>query len=425
MKRLNYCTAVILLAFGMLLQNCTTDTPHSTLQQIEQKDTLPPQPILKYTLPVDSFDIHTGTVLRNQNLSHILNEHGVSAKQIYDLSIATKGVFDIRTIRPGRDYCLFIKKDSAKTVAHFVYEISDIDYVVYSFEPTVTARAEKHPTSYREQIGSGIIHGALWNSMKDAGLNPIIALELSDIYAWTIDFFGLQDGDFFKVVYEDLYTDTTYIGFERIKYALFVHNSDSIYAIPFEQDSTTAFFDADGSSLRKAFLKAPLRFSRISSHYSNSRKHPVLKIYRPHHGVDYAAPVGTPVMAIGDGTVISKSFSKGAGYYVKIKHNSVYTTSYLHLSKFGKGVAVGVRVNQGQIIGYVGSTGLATGPHLDFRVFKNGSPIDPLSIKAPPVDPIHEEHTQAFAEIKDSVVSVLRAIPLPQDAPENKDSSAL
>lgn len=403
---------VLTLVSCLVIQGCGGSREPAKQETREIKDTVVIKPVLRYGIPIDSFSLHTGKVKRNENLSEILQEHGVTPKQVYDLSIATKEVFDIRKIRPGKGYCLFMNNDSAARVAHFVYEISEVDYVVYTFDSTVIVKKGEHPTSFREQSGSGVIHGALWNSMKDAGLNPIIALELSDIYAWTVDFFGLQDGDFFKVVYEDLYTDTTYIGFERIKYALFVHNSDSIYAIPFEQDSSLAFFDHDGSSLRKAFLKAPLRFSRISSHFSHSRKHPVLKIYRPHHGIDYAAPVGTPVMSIGDGTVIAKSYSKGAGYYVKVKHNSVYTTSYLHLSKYGKGIAVGARVNQGQTIGYVGSTGLSTGPHLDFRVYKNGKPINPLSVKAPPVDPIKDENIAAFVLERDSIVSILHAIPL-------------
>jgi murein DD-endopeptidase MepM/ murein hydrolase activator NlpD len=178
------------------------------------------------------------------------------------------------------------------------------------------------------------------------------------MYAWTIDFFGLQKGDSFTVVYNEQFVDSTSIGIERIKYAEFTHIGEKIYAIPFEQDSVVDFFDAHGESLRKAFLKAPLRFSRISSRFSHARKHPVLRIVRPHHGIDYAAPTGTPVRTIGDGVVVKKGYYGGGGNMVKIKHNSTYTSAYLHLSKYNKNAQVGKRIKQGDIIGYVGSTGL-------------------------------------------------------------------
>lgn len=369
-----------------------------------------PEPICKYGINIDSLDTKEGTVLRNENLSIILSRLGVSGAQIHRLELASKPVFDIRKMRPGHGFTAMITQDSTQKLHYFIYEESPSDYIVFGFKDSLFVYRGQKAIRIEESSGSGIITGSLWNSMRDAGMNPIIAMELSDIYAWTVDFFGLNKGDSFKIVYEDSYVDTTRIGLERVKYALFVHGGDSIYAIPFEQDSTTAFFDRDGSSLRKAFLKAPLRFSRISSRFSHSRFHPVLKIFRAHHGIDYAAPVGTPVMTIGDGTVIAKEYSGGAGYYVKIRHNSVYTTSYLHLSKFGKNIKMGARVHQGDVIGYVGKTGLSTGPHLDFRVYKNGVPINPLSVESPPVNPISPENTDAFCRYRDSLVTILHNI---------------
>jgi murein DD-endopeptidase MepM/ murein hydrolase activator NlpD len=179
------------------------------------------------------------------------------------------------------------------------------------------------------------------------------------------------------------------------------HSGKDFFAIPFEQDSSLSFFDEEGNSLRKTFLKAPLKFSRISSRFSNSRLHPVLKIRRPHHGVDYAAPTGTPVYSVGDGKIIAKAWDKkGGGNYIKIKHNGTYTTGYLHLNGFAKGIKVGDFVKQGDLIGYVGKTGLATGPHLDFRFYRNGKPVDPLKVDAPPVEPISEENKTIFDSIK-------------------------
>ncbi len=228
----------------------------------------------------------------------------------------------------------------------------------------------------------------------------MLALELSDIYAWTVDFFGIQPGDSFSVVYDELFVDTTAIGIGRIHAAYFRQNGREYYAIPFVQDSIESYFDADGSSLRRAFLKAPLHFRRISGRYSHSRLHPILRIRRPHHGVDYSAPIGTPVYSIGDGKVLETAYRGQNGRMVKVRHNSVYTTAYLHLSGYGKGIHPGASVRQGDIIGYVGSSGLSSGPHLDFRVYKNGSPIDPLKMESPPVSPVKMENMIAFDSVK-------------------------
>lgn len=219
-------------------------------------------------------------------------------------------------------------------------------------------------------------------------------------------FFDVKEGDAFRLIYDVAYMDdTTAVNIASIQGAVFTHKGKDYVAIPFEQDSVAEYFDEEGNSLRKAFLKAPLDFYRITSRFSNSRFHPVLKRYRAHHGVDYAAPVGTPVKSIGDGTVIAKGYEKGGGNYLKVKHNSVYTTTYMHLSKFAKGLQVGSRVRQGDVIAYVGSTGLSTGPHLDFRVHKNGSPIDPLQMDAPPSEPVKPELQDSFALIRQLVLA--------------------
>jgi murein DD-endopeptidase MepM/ murein hydrolase activator NlpD len=243
--------------------------------------------------------------------------------------------------------------------------------------------------------------------MYDKGASPMLAIELSEIYAWSIDFFGLQKGDSIRVIYDEYYVDSTSVGIGKVHGAYFRHMNNDIWAIPFIQDSIMDYYDQDGKSLRKAFLKAPLRFSRISSKFSNSRLHPVLKIRRPHHGVDYAAPVGTPVVSIGDGVIVKKQYDGGSGHMVRIKHNSVYSTAYLHLSKYGPGIQTGAYVKQGDVIGYVGSTGLSTGPHLDFRFYKNGDAVDPLKVEAPPVDPVREENLERFEEVKRDVMGMV------------------
>ena len=267
---------------------------------------------------------------------------------------------------------------------------------------TDSLHVEHHekPVEIRARYAEATIESSLWNAMITNGLPADLALELSEIYAWTIDFFGLQKDDSIRVYYEEQYVDSTRIGIGHIYAAHFYHGRRWQDAYWFENEDIRGYFDGDGNSLRKAFLKAPLNYKRISSHFSYARKHPVLKIVRPHTGVDYAAPTGTPVVSIGDGVVIEKGYKGGGGHTVKIRHNSTYTSAYLHLSKYGKDLRVGSHVSQGQVIGYVGSSGTATGPHLDFRIWKNGCPIDPLKMESPPVEPVPAAYRTAF----DSVV---------------------
>jgi murein DD-endopeptidase MepM/ murein hydrolase activator NlpD len=279
--------------------------------------------------------------------------------------------------------------------------------VVFDFTDSVKVSVrQKDILTCRKKVHGEIIT-SLWDAVKKDGINPLVALELSDIYQWTVDFFGLQPGDKFTVVYDELYVDTVSIGLGRIHAATFNHVGKELLAIPFTQDSVEAYFDAEGNSLRRAFLKAPLRFNRISSRFSGNRMHPILKIRRPHYGVDYAAPIGTPVYSIGDGRVIMAGYQSGAGKIVKVRHNSVYTSVYMHLSGFGKGITSGKYVVQGELLGYVGSSGLSTGPHLDFRVTRNGSPIDPLKMESPPVEPIKPENKVAFDTVKLATMKLL------------------
>ena len=241
------------------------------------------------------------------------------------------------------------------------------------------------------------ISTSLWNDVQQAGIPPLMALRLSDVYDCTIDFFGLQKGDWFEVMYEELMHEGEYMGLGKIYYAQFNHAGKTYDAIRFNAgENSSVFWNGKGESLKKAFLKAPLNFTRISSRFTYARKHPVLKIVRPHTGVDYAAPSGTPVVALGDGVVTHRGWAGGGGNTIKIKHPGNYVTSYMHLRGYAKGIVKGSRVTRGQLIGYVGSTGLSTGPHLDFRVYKNGKPIDPLKMESPSVEPVSKEDMPAF-----------------------------
>jgi murein DD-endopeptidase MepM/ murein hydrolase activator NlpD len=315
-------------------------------------------------------------------------------------------VFDVRKMRSGNDYMLFCDRDSISRARYLVYEHDPTTSYVFSFNDSLNITRFKKEIVSQIKFASGTIQTSLWDAMIEGGLHPTLVMDLSDIYAWTVDFFGLQKGDNFKVIYEEFFVDDKSLGIGKIYGAQFNRTGSSITAVPFIQDGKESFFDADGNSLRKAFLKAPLQFSRITSHFSSARMHPVLRIVRPHYGVDYAAPIGTPVHSIGDGRITSCTITDGAGRMVRIQHNSVYATSYMHLSRFGEGITPGAFVKQGDIIGYVGSSGLATGPHLDFRFYQNGSPVDPLKVDAPPVEPVSEANKAKFEKIK-TVVSVL------------------
>jgi len=243
--------------------------------------------------------------------------------------------------------------------------------------------------------------------------SPELVIKLSEVFAWQIDFYRIQQGDFFKVIYEEEFVDDQSVGISNIQGAYFNHSGEEFFAVPFEQDSTIQFFDENGKSLRKAFLKAPLEYSRISSRYTKRRLHPVQKVYKAHLGTDYAAPTGTPIRAVGDGIVLEASYTKGNGRFVKVKHNSVYTTQYLHMSKFAKGISRGVRVKQGEVIGYVGSTGLATGSHLCYRFWKNGVQVDPLKEKIPSSHPVKPELLEAYNRKKQEVITALDSVKLP------------
>ncbi len=370
-----------------------------------------PEPIMLFNIPIDSLAVVPGQVRQGQNLSDILMGSGIPMTMVDEISKKSILTFDVRKMKVNNNYYFFKDKKNTSKIDYFIYEINQVDYVVYDFTDSLRIYREKKPIITQIKTASGVITSSLWNTLEAQALDPNLAMSLNDIYQWSIDFYGLQKGDKFRVIYEENFVFGKSIGIGKIYAAQFVHAREDFYAFSFTQNNEESYFDDKGKSLKKAFLKAPLKFSRISSVFSKSRFHPVLKIYRPHYGVDYAAPTGTPVVSIGDGTVTDKAYQPaGGGNYLKVKHNSAYTTSYMHLSGFGPGIARGVRVKQGQVIGYVGMTGLASGPHLDYRVFLNGSPVDPLTVKAPPTEPILEMNMKAYTTHRDSMMTKLVAI---------------
>jgi murein DD-endopeptidase MepM/ murein hydrolase activator NlpD len=397
----------ILVVIGALIWNPET-LKHS--RKTKQAVELPPSKMV-WGFPLDSIQVDTIKIKPNQSLSDLLMAKGVTALTVDQLARNAKTVFDVRRFRTGNS-CFFINCDSTHHPEYFIYEESPVSYVVFHLDSLNVYRGEKPITTITRTL-AGTIESSLWNAFIDQGSSPALAIELSDIFAWTIDFFGIQEGDQYRVLYDEKYVEEDFVGIGRIHATSFINMGDTVFAYYFNQNNQDGYFDDKGQSLKKAFLKAPLQFSRISSHFSHSRLHPVLKIRRPHKGVDYAAPTGTPVFSIGDGIVVKKGFQKnGGGNYLNVKHNSVYTSQYMHLHGFAKGIENGTRVKQGQLIGYVGKTGLATGPHLDFRIYMNGSAVDPLKVKAPPVEPVSEVNLPAYREIRDSLKTMLLAIPL-------------
>ena len=365
---------------------------------------------VKYGICVDTLDVKHYTIERGDLLSSILNGLGFAPNYIEQITETITPYYHPSKMQIGGTYATITSQDTLSDIKYLIFEKNRTEFVVVDFcNEELSAYESSKPVSLKREYVEGTITSSLWNTLVNAGASPLLALKLSDIYAWQIDFFDIKEGDSFRMIYDAAYIDDpTYVDIASIEAAVFTHQGKKFRAIPFEQDSVREYFDEEGNSLRKAFLKSPLDYYRISSKFSNARFHPILKRYRAHHGVDYAAPTGTPVKSIGDGVIIERAFQRnGAGNYLKVKHNSTYTTTYMHLSKFGNGIQKGTRVKQGQVIGYVGSTGLSTGPHLDFRVHKNNTPINPLTMEAPPSLPIKPDLIDSFILVQNQVMTQL------------------
>lgn len=402
----------IAAAFCLSIFSCKHDQVNNTEESVdsEWKDSL--QHVYEYGICIDSLNVEHFEIRNGDNPSIIFSRLGFSALEADSISKASASVLDPTRIKAGMHYCTFSTRDSIAKIQYIAFAKTMTDYAVINLSKRpIEAYIFNKPITLKRKYVNGTITSSLWNIIKQQGADPLLAIKIADVFAWQIDFFDVKEGDSFQVIYNEAYIDdTTALSISSIEGALFTHQGKDYYAFPFTQDSTMEFFDIEGNSLRKAFLKAPLDFYRITSRFTNARFHPILKRYRAHHGVDYAAPTGTPVRTIGDGSVIFKGYTNGGGHTIKIKHNSVYTTSYMHLSRYAKGLSVGQRVKQGEEIGYVGSTGLSTGPHLDFRVYKNGQPINPLDMEAPPSEPLKPEFRDSFNIVKNRIISEIDSI---------------
>lgn len=372
------------------------DTAEDAAPAGKPADTSVVAEVYEYNIPISEYRKTEGTIRRGEFFSTLMTRLGASQSDIYALDAKSKGVFDMRQIKVGYHYHAYYVPGEPDTLAHVVYEKDNTSYVVFSLHDSLSVHVyEKDITSVTDYVEVEINY-SLWQDIIDAGAPALLAISLADIYAWSIDFFGLQKGDSFKAVYEKTMCDGEILDVEKVLYAEFRHGGDVFRAYWFDNGTGNYYWNEKGESMRKAFLRAPLSYTRISSGFTYSRRHPITRKVRPHTGIDYAAPVGTEVMSIGDGVVVYKGYKKAEGNMVKIKHNSVYTSAYLHLSRYAKGLNVGDRVRQGEVIGYVGSTGYSTGPHLDFRIWKNGTPINPLKMESPPAEPLAKSDMPAF-----------------------------
>ena len=361
---------------------------------VEEKNALQ-EPKSIFGLDPSSYEVHQGVIEQNEFVADILLRHGIDYVQIDRLAKASRKNLDVRKFRAGKKYAVLLARDSSDK-DRLVYE-SDLEhYHMYTLGDTVEYEQGSHPATYRTMTLGGRIETSLFNAIVDNGGPVDVAINLADMYAWTIDFYRLQKGDFFKLIFTEKVVQGEFAGVNRVEAALFCHMNDSIYAFGFDQGEGWDYFDEGKESLRKAFLKSPLKFGRLSSGYSYRRFHPVQKRYKAHLGTDYAAPKGTPIMATGDGVIVEAQYKKYNGRYVKIRHNGTYSTQYLHMSKIESGIKPGVRVKQGQTIGYVGSTGLATGPHVCYRFWKNGSQVNHRREEVPPAEPLKPEYYDEF-----------------------------
>ncbi|MDR1670997.1 MAG: M23 family metallopeptidase [Alistipes sp.] len=394
---------------------------------IQKRDTVEAEParepLTMYDIPYEQYELVEGHVERNETMGKILERFGIGTGGTHRITQAgIRDGVDITKIRADQPYVAMLAPDTLSTdtiarprLVHFVYESSQTEYFVVSLPgiqaagggDSIIVRKGEKPVRIERNHASATIESSMWNAIAGNGLPLALAVELEEIFGWSVDFFGIQEGDSFDVIYDQRYVDTVKMnGVGRIWGAVFHHAGKELYAIPFKQDDRIAYWDENGNSLKKQFLRAPLNYSRISSRFSNARRHPITRIVRPHHAVDYAAPVGTPVRAVADGVVTRRYWERGGGNTVWIKHARGYETGYLHLSKFGN-IAVGKRVSQGQTIGYVGSTGQSTGPHLDYRIKVNGRPIDPLKIPQEPGLPIKEANREAFSFVRSRIMAEL------------------
>ena len=400
MKRFNF-SAFTYLLFACFFLACGEETAPVEIPQ-EQEETII-EPDMRYGFDFNLYTAKQLKIKRGDTFGAILERNGIDYPQVYEILQQIKGKVNVRKLQIGKPYTLLFDKDSVATPKAFIYHPDAPGYSVIQLRDSIYGQQVNKPIRTVELEATGVIESSLYETMQNSGYNKMLTYFMADVYAWTIDFTRLDKGDRFKVIYTEKFVDdTTSVGIEKIKAAYFEHRGKGLYAYEFETDSIKGivdYFDDKAKNLRRAFLKAPVKFSRISSRYNLKRKIAYYGRVKPHKGTDYAAAVGTPIMATANGRVTKASYTRGNGNYVKIKHNGTYSTQYLHMKR--RKVKVGQYVKQGDVIGWVGMTGNTSGPHVCYRFWKNGRQVDPFKQKLPEAKPISSElKKRYFAHIK-------------------------
>ena len=395
-----------LLAIVVLFSSCETKKQITLAEPIDAKVEMKPKNI-KYGFDLDQFKVVKKKIKRGDTFGSILEDNGIDYPEVYNILKTIKNKVSVKRLVAGKSYSLFFSKDSIAKPKAFIYEPQIDSYTVVQLRDSIYGKKVVKPIKIVTKEGNGLIENSLYETMTTSGLNDQLTYYLADVYAWNIDFYRLHKGDRFKVIYSEKFVDDTVsIGIERIKAAIFEHAGKDFYAFEFQPDSIKGiveYFDHKAKNLRRAFLKAPVKFGPVTSRYNLKRR---IAYYgnriKPHRGTDFAASVGTPILATANGMVVKSSYSRGNGNYVTIKHNNTYRTQYLHMKR--RKVKVGEWVNQGQVIGWVGMTGYTSGPHVCYRFWKNGRQVDPFKQKLPDAKPISKElkidYLNAIADLK-------------------------
>ena len=397
---------IYLLIIVVLFSSCETKKPFTFIDPTEAKVEIKPRNI-KYGFDLDQLRVVKKKIRRGDTFGSILEDNGIDYPEVYNILKTIKNKVSVKRLVEGKYYSLFFSKDSISKPKAFIYEPQIDSYTVIQLRDSIYGKKVIKPIKIVTKEGNGLIQNSLYETMITSGLNDQLTYYLADVYAWNIDFYRLHKGDRFKVIYTEKFVDDTIsIGIERIKAAIFEHAGKDFYAFEYQPDSIKGiveYFDHNAKNLRRAFLKAPVKFGPVISRYNLKRR---IAYYgnriKPHRGTDFAASVGTPILATAKGIVIKSSFSRGNGNYVTIKHNNTYKTQYLHMKR--RKVIVGEWVNQGQVIGWVGMTGYTSGPHVCYRFWKNGRQVDPFKQKLPDAKPISKglkiDYLNAIADLK-------------------------
>ncbi|WP_234571869.1 M23 family metallopeptidase [Rhodohalobacter sp. 614A] len=392
--------------------------PEKETITIQNLSEIPPSPGVDiYGLTTDNFEVLDDEIQRNESLYIVLNRNDVSPEKIFEIQQAAKGEVKLNRMMPGQKYRLYRDEEG---VFAFVWHRTSTEFTTINWKDEITIENGEIPVETVIRTVSGTIHSSLASALMEQEISQKLVVELANIYAWTVDFYGLQMGDQFKAVYEDRYVNGEYIGIGKVRAAEFVHRGKELRAYFFDDGEQAGYYDNEGNSMRRVMMRVPFEYNpRISSSFSRNRYHPILKRNRPHYGTDYAAPTGTPILAAGDGIVTEAQRRGGNGNIVQIKHNSVYRTAYLHMSRFASGIRAGVRVKQGQVIGYVGQTGLATGPHLCYRLYKHDSPVNSVTYDFPPSEGLKDIYMDAYKTTMVRFDDMLNSLDAPEELAMN------